>query len=352
MKRHPAKVCGKLTPAHPTDHLAPPMPSEFELIRRYFNRPCAHTDLSVGDDAALVRPASGMQLAISTDMLIAGTHFFPDTDPCDLGWKALAVNLSDLAAMGAQARWAVLGLALPDVDEPWLSRFADGLFHCADQYGVDLVGGDTTAGPLNLCITAMGEAPAGSALLRGGERRLVPARLGEVLLDAEALLVERGEAELGRSDAVLTGPGEPLCRILVALRHAVAVEIHAREVVLRVRIAEVALAYPVEQRSEAGDGLDQRDAVRSQDSSCFAQRGQALSPLGQVVERGERHPAGEVPGDPEDDERVREAVFRHPQTVSSETAAARIISTPSARSCTSPEARSTAWIDCPAGSLT
>lgn len=168
MKRHPAKVCGKLTPAHPTDNPAPPMPSEFELIRRYFNRPCAHTDLSVGDDAALVRPASGMQLAISTDMLIAGTHFFPDTDPCDLGWKALAVNLSDLAAMGAQARWAVLGLALPDVDEPWLSRFADGLFHCADQYGVDLVGGDTTRGPLAISVTIFGEVPNGSAIRRDG----------------------------------------------------------------------------------------------------------------------------------------------------------------------------------------
>lgn len=144
------------------------MPSEFELIRRHFNRPCAHTDLSVGDDAALVRPAAGMQLAISTDMLISGTHFLPDTDPGDLGWKTLAVNLSDLAAMGAKARWAVLGLALPNVDDLWLGRFADGLFRCADQYGVDLVGGDTTRGPLAISVTIFGEVPNGSAIRRDG----------------------------------------------------------------------------------------------------------------------------------------------------------------------------------------
>jgi thiamine-monophosphate kinase len=100
------------------------MPSEFALIRKHFTRPARHTDLAVGDDAALIRPSAGMQLAISTDMLVAGTHFFADTDPEDLGWKTLAVNVSDLAAMGAQPRWVVLAASLPAADEAWIAAFA------------------------------------------------------------------------------------------------------------------------------------------------------------------------------------------------------------------------------------
>lgn len=144
------------------------MPSEFDLIRRHFTRPAAHTDLAVGDDAALLQPRPGMQLAVSTDLLVAGTHFFVDTDPADLGWKTLAVNLSDLAAMGAAPRWAVLGLVLPNVDDDWLSAFSAGLFDCASHFGVDLVGGDTTRGPLTLSITILGEVPAGEAITRAG----------------------------------------------------------------------------------------------------------------------------------------------------------------------------------------
>ncbi|MDX9836269.1 MAG: thiamine-phosphate kinase [Azoarcus sp.] len=144
------------------------MPSEFELIHRHFTRHTAHTDLSVGDDAALLRPRQGMQLAVSTDMLVAGTHFFADTDPRDLGWKTLAVNLSDLAAMGAEPRWAFLGLALPDADDAWLEAFSEGLFTCATRYGVDLAGGDTTRGPLTLSITIVGEVPTGKAITRAG----------------------------------------------------------------------------------------------------------------------------------------------------------------------------------------
>jgi thiamine-monophosphate kinase len=109
-----------------------------------------------------------MELAITTDMLVVGTHFFPDTDPHQLGWKTLAVNLSDLAAMGAQPRWALLAGSLPGADEAWIAAFVEGLFACAKRYGVDLVGGDTTRGPLNLCITALGEVPAGQALRRSG----------------------------------------------------------------------------------------------------------------------------------------------------------------------------------------
>ena len=142
------------------------MPSEFELIYRYFKRSTAQAVLGPGDDCALLQPSPGMQLVITTDMLISGTHFFPDTDPTQLGWKTLAVNLSDLAAMGATPRWILLAISLPEADEAWLAAFAKGLFLCAEQYQVDLVGGDTTRGPLSMCVTALGEAPLGAALCR------------------------------------------------------------------------------------------------------------------------------------------------------------------------------------------
>jgi thiamine-monophosphate kinase len=144
------------------------MPSEFDLIARYFARPTPQAVLGPGDDCALLAPSPGMELAITTDMLVAGVHFLPDTDPGQLGWKTLAVNLSDLAAMGARPRWALLAGSLPEADEAWIAAFAAGLFACAKRYGVDLVGGDTTRGPLNLCITALGEVPAGKALRRDG----------------------------------------------------------------------------------------------------------------------------------------------------------------------------------------
>ena len=144
------------------------MPSEFDLIARYFARPTPQAVLGPGDDCALLAPSPGMELAITTDMLVAGVHFLPDTDPQQLGWKTLAVNLSDLAAMGARPRWALLAGSLPAADEAWIATFAEGLFACARRYGVDLVGGDTTRGPLNLCITALGEIPIGGALRRDG----------------------------------------------------------------------------------------------------------------------------------------------------------------------------------------
>ncbi len=146
------------------------MPSEFELIARYFSRPAPSARLGVGDDAALVTPAAGMALAVATDMLVAGRHFRPDDAPQAIGHKALAVNLSDLAAMGAQPRWALLALALPEADERWLSAFSAGLFALAERHGVELIGGDTTRGPLNLCITILGEVEASQALTRAGAR--------------------------------------------------------------------------------------------------------------------------------------------------------------------------------------
>lgn len=142
--------------------------SEFDLIRRFFVRPTPGADLGPGDDCALMQVTPGQQLAVSTDMLVAGTHFFPDADPRQLGWKTLAVNVSDLAAMGAKPRWATLAMSLPAADEGWLAAFAEGFFACAQAYGIDLVGGDTTRGPLNLSVTVMGEVPIGQALRREG----------------------------------------------------------------------------------------------------------------------------------------------------------------------------------------
>ena len=144
------------------------MTSEFELIRRYFTRPTRQTVLGAGDDAALLSLTPGMELAVSADMLVAGTHFFADADPYQLGWKSLAVNLSDLAAMGALPKWATLAIALPQADEHWISSFADGFFACADRYQIYLIGGDTTRGPLAISVQIMGEVQPGKALRRSG----------------------------------------------------------------------------------------------------------------------------------------------------------------------------------------
>ena len=125
--------------------------------------------MGVGDDCALLRPDAGLELAVTTDMLVEGRHFLPDAEPRALGHKALAVNLSDLAAMGAAPRWATLSLALPAADEAWLAGFAEGFFALAERHGVDLIGGDTTRGPLVvISVTAMGEVPRGLALYRSG----------------------------------------------------------------------------------------------------------------------------------------------------------------------------------------
>lgn len=147
--------------------------TEFELIARYFDRrpvdrPAlrAGIGLGIGDDCALVSPGPGRTLAVSTDMLVAGRHFFADVDPASLGWKTLAVNLSDLAAIGARPVAFTLALALPDADERWLAAFASGLFACADAFDCPLVGGDTTRGPLNLCVTVFGDVVERQALRR------------------------------------------------------------------------------------------------------------------------------------------------------------------------------------------
>ena len=139
---------------------------EFDLIARYFTRPPRHATLGVGDDCALLSLQSGMQLAVSSDMLVEGRHFLSTTPAAGLGHKALAVNLSDLAACGAKPLAFTLALALPSIDEPWLAGFSKGLWALADAHGCELIGGDTTQGPLNICITVLGEVPPGDALLR------------------------------------------------------------------------------------------------------------------------------------------------------------------------------------------
>lgn len=146
------------------------MSPEFNLIAKYFTRATPSADLGVGDDAALLRVSKGYQLAISVDMLVAGTHFFHDVAPYDIGWKSLAVNISDMAAMGATPKWATLAIALPEINEPWLAEFSRGLFACADRFKVDLIGGDTTRGPLNISVQIMGEVPTGEALRRDGAK--------------------------------------------------------------------------------------------------------------------------------------------------------------------------------------
>lgn len=165
---------------------------EFDLIRRYFQRPVRRAALGVGDDCALLAPAPGMQLAISSDMLVEGRHFFADVNPRLLGHKALAVNLSDLAASGARPLAFTLALSLPRADEDWISEFATGLLTLADAHECELIGGDTTGGPLNICITVFGEVPAGQALLRSGARAgdeiWVSGTLGDARLALEAML--------------------------------------------------------------------------------------------------------------------------------------------------------------------
>lgn len=140
--------------------------SEFNLIAKYFTRNAVNADLGVGDDAALIRINQGQQLAVSTDMSVANTHFYANAAPFDIGWKCMAVNISDMAAMGAIPKWATLAIALPELNEPWLAEFSCGLFACSDEFQVSLIGGDTTRGALNISVQIMGEVPVGKALLR------------------------------------------------------------------------------------------------------------------------------------------------------------------------------------------
>jgi len=143
---------------------------EFDLIERYFMRPARRASLGIGDDCAIFSVTPDAQLATSSDMLVEGRHFLSTVLPERLGHKALAVNLSDLAACGATPIAFTLALAMPRADESFLDGFSRGLFALADEHDCELIGGDTTQGPLNICITVFGEIPAGQALLRSGAR--------------------------------------------------------------------------------------------------------------------------------------------------------------------------------------
>lgn len=191
-----------------------PMPlGEFDLIERYFQRPVRRQPLGIGDDCALLAPRPGMQWAVSTDLLVEGRHFLPTVDPQRLGHKTLAVNLSDLAACGAEPVAYTLSLALPRVDEGFLEAFARGLHALADAHGIELVGGDTTAGPLTLGITVMGEVPVGQALLRSG------ARAGDDLWVSHARHGGLGDARLALEGLLGTVhlPAEDFHRVRLAL---------------------------------------------------------------------------------------------------------------------------------------
>lgn len=182
---------------------------EFDLIAKYFTRTVKRAALGVGDDCALFATSPGMQLAVSSDMLVEGRHFLPTVAPERLGHKALAVNLSDLAACGARPTGFTLALALPRVDEPLLAGFARGLLALADAHDCELIGGDTTQGPFNICITVFGEVPAGQALLRSG------ARAGDDLYVSGTLGDARLALEAFRGNVVLDGAA--LERVRVAM---------------------------------------------------------------------------------------------------------------------------------------
>ena len=198
--------------------------NEFEIISRYFARqPVARPDvaLGIGDDAAVLDVSPGQQLVVSTDMLVAGVHFPENTDAVSIGHKSLAVNLSDLAAMGASPAWYTLNLSLPQAEPNWLEGFCQGMFDLASRHDVALVGGDTTRGPLTIGIQIMGLVPHGQALRRAGarpgDRVYVTGLLGEAAL---GLRVAQGQLKLPDEYLanVLTQLNRPLSRVPAGLR--------------------------------------------------------------------------------------------------------------------------------------
>ncbi|GAB4261526.1 MAG: thiamine-phosphate kinase [Methylomicrobium sp.] len=190
--------------------------AEFDLIERFFaNRKAfrSETELGVGDDCALLNVPPGYRLAISTDTMVENVHFFAGTEPLDLGYKLLAVNLSDLAAMGAEPIAATLAMTLPSADEAWLDRFATGFFELARCYRVDLIGGDTTSGPLTLTVQVFGLVPNESPLLRSGARAgdgiYVTGQLGDAGLGLKIVQGYRGSYD----DSALKRFNRPLPRV-------------------------------------------------------------------------------------------------------------------------------------------
>jgi thiamine-monophosphate kinase len=199
---------------------------EFELIRRYFSHLGAARDdvlLGVGDDAALVAPPAGQVLAVALDTVVEGVHFLPDDPPDSIGHRALAVNLSDLAAMGATPAWCLLSLTLARTDEAWLAGFASGMAELANRHGVALIGGDTTSGRLTVSVTVAGFVPPALALRRSGAREGDAIFVSGTVGDAAAGLAlrQRRLTVAGRDAAVLEGRylrPEPRVALGLALR--------------------------------------------------------------------------------------------------------------------------------------
>lgn len=196
---------------------------EFQLIRRYFSTASVSREdvsLGIGDDAALLQVPAGMELAVTTDSLLPGVHFPADLDPAAVGHRALAVNLSDLAAMGAEPAWALLALTLPEIDETWLAGFSAGFFALAKKYRVALVGGNVARGPLNITITAQGFIPKGQALRRSGAKAghklFVTGNPGDAA--AGLKLIQSGKADMGDACVQRFAKPEPRMAAGVALR--------------------------------------------------------------------------------------------------------------------------------------
>ncbi|MFN4289983.1 MAG: thiamine-phosphate kinase [Permianibacter sp.] len=199
------------------------MPGEFDVIKRYFTRPSRRSDvlLSVGDDCALLQVPAGQALAVSTDTLHAGVHFPLDTDPYDVGWKSLAVNLSDLAAMGAQPAWAILAIGLPSEDAAWLQRFSEGFFTLAEAHQLALVGGDTTRGPLSITVTVHGFVPLQQALRRDraqiGDIVAVTGTFGDAGRALQHALQERPILDAADAASLLARLNRPTPRVEIGL---------------------------------------------------------------------------------------------------------------------------------------
>ncbi|TKC90980.1 thiamine-phosphate kinase [Trinickia terrae] len=255
--------------------------SEFSLIERFFARRASRhphgAELGIGDDCALLAPRAGQTLAISTDMLVEGRHFFADVDPHALGHKTLAVNLSDLAAMGAKPRAFTLAFALPDAREAWLAAFSDGLFELAERFDCALIGGDTTRGPLNLCVTVFGDVPPETALRRDAARPGDDIWVSGALGDARAGLgVARGEWTVSGADAA---------RDAAAFRHAL--ERPEPRIALGLALRGVARAALDISDGLAGDLLHilERSRVNASVDAGAVPRSAALSRLPGDVQR-------------------------------------------------------------------
>lgn len=190
------------------------MPGEFDLIERIRARAGTRNDvvLGIGDDAALLAPPLGMQLVVATDTLNIGVHFPPETSAYDIGWKALAVNLSDLAAMGAQPAWCSLSLSMPHADGEWVYAFIDGFSALASMHDVALIGGDTTRGPLSICVSVIGFVDPGRALRRDGAQVGDDIWVSGTLGDAAAAL-SLWQSGKSTPDALRTRLDQPTPRI-------------------------------------------------------------------------------------------------------------------------------------------